>query len=134
PSGGSAAAGMSSSSGRVPAAVRVNHTPLRYLVHTVCPSLVTKVTTSPTRRKIVRAAPVRTGRVGAMSDEEVRRVLGLMYQQDTLRMFAALVLDEGTEAAGLDREAARRALDRLERGGLVARDEDGAWRARPERF
>jgi hypothetical protein len=69
-----------------------------------------------------------------MSDEEVRRVLGLMYQRDTLRMFAALVLDEGTEAAGLDREGARRALDRLERGGLVARDEDGAWRARPERF
>ncbi|MEV5414095.1 DUF2087 domain-containing protein [Thermopolyspora sp. NPDC052614] len=69
-----------------------------------------------------------------MSDEEVRRVLGLMYQQDTLRMMSALVLTGGADAAGLDREAAARALDRLERGGLVVRDDDGSWRARPERF
>ncbi len=69
-----------------------------------------------------------------MSDEEVRRALGLMYQPDTLRMMSALVLTGEAEAAGLDREATARALDRLERGGLAVRDDDGSWRARPERF
>ncbi|MEU6998373.1 DUF2087 domain-containing protein [Nonomuraea sp. NPDC046570] len=66
-----------------------------------------------------------------MADEEIRRVLGLLYQDDTLRTFAALIL--GTES-GLTGDGPRLALDRLERGGLVTRDEEGAWKARPERF
>ncbi|WP_084958148.1 DUF2087 domain-containing protein [Thermoactinospora rubra] len=61
-----------------------------------------------------------------MNDEDIRRVLGLLYQQDTLTAFAALVL--GGEVA--DGEA----LERLRRGGLAVREEDGTWRARPERF
>ena len=69
-----------------------------------------------------------------MSDEEVRQVLGLLYQQDTLRVFAALALGHDPGAAGLDREGTKRALDRLARGGLAVRGDDGAWRARPQRF
>lgn len=69
-----------------------------------------------------------------MSDEAVRQVLGLMYQQDTLRVFASLALGGTPEAAGLGREGTRRALDRLARGGLAVREEDGTWRARPQRF
>ncbi|MEV0586427.1 DUF2087 domain-containing protein [Nonomuraea sp. NPDC050310] len=61
-----------------------------------------------------------------MNDEEIRRVLGLLYQEDTLRALAALVL--GQDAASPD------ALARLERGGLAERDAGGSWRARPERF
>ncbi|MEU9886301.1 DUF2087 domain-containing protein [Sphaerisporangium sp. NPDC051017] len=68
-----------------------------------------------------------------MSEEQTRRVLGLLYQDDTLRVFSALVLHGTPEEAGLGRDALRRALDRLERGGLIVRDED-AWRPRPERF
>ncbi|MEU8270020.1 DUF2087 domain-containing protein [Sphaerisporangium sp. NPDC049002] len=68
-----------------------------------------------------------------MSEEEIRRVLGLLYQDDTLRVLSALVLNGGTDASGLDQEAVRRALDRLERGGLAERSEDG-WHVRRERF
>ncbi|WP_424533170.1 DUF2087 domain-containing protein [Sphaerisporangium viridialbum] len=68
-----------------------------------------------------------------MSEEEIRRVLGLLYQDDTLRVLSALVLNGGTDAAGLDQDAVRRALDRLERGGLAEKSEDG-WRVRRERF
>ncbi|MFI6511825.1 DUF2087 domain-containing protein [Streptosporangium sp. NPDC050855] len=70
-----------------------------------------------------------------MSDEAIRQVLGLLYQEDTLRVLAALVLEgEPERDSGLEREALRRALDRLERGGLAVRDEDGRWKVRRERF
>jgi hypothetical protein len=62
-----------------------------------------------------------------MSEEEIRRVLGLLSQDDTLRAFASLVLGTGAEHAP-------RTLDRLAGGGLAARDENGKWRATPERF
>ncbi|GII77101.1 hypothetical protein Sru01_20830 [Sphaerisporangium rufum] len=68
-----------------------------------------------------------------MSDEQVRRVLGLLYQEDTLRVLSALVLSGDPAASGLGGDAARRALDRLERGGLVEAEEKG-WRVRRERF
>ncbi|MEW9555940.1 DUF2087 domain-containing protein [Nonomuraea sp. NPDC050783] len=62
-----------------------------------------------------------------MSDEEIRRVLGLLYQDDTVRTFARLVLGE---TGGLSPEALRK----LAAGGLAACDENGKWRAAPERF
>jgi hypothetical protein len=62
-----------------------------------------------------------------VSDEEIRRVLGLLYQDDTLRAFASLVLGD---AGGLSPKT----LHKLAGGGLAACDENGAWRARPERF
>ncbi|WP_188187929.1 DUF2087 domain-containing protein [Nonomuraea sp. SYSU D8015] len=62
-----------------------------------------------------------------MSDEEIRRVLGLLYQDDTLRAFASLVLGD---AGGLSPKT----LHKLAAGGLAARDESGEWRATPERF
>ncbi|MEV5559089.1 DUF2087 domain-containing protein [Nonomuraea wenchangensis] len=62
-----------------------------------------------------------------MSDEDIRRVLGLLSQDDTLRAFASLVLGESD---GLPPKT----LHRLEAGGLAARDESGKWRAAPERF
>ncbi|RCG26992.1 DUF2087 domain-containing protein [Sphaerisporangium album] len=68
-----------------------------------------------------------------MSEEQIRRVLGLLYQDDTLRVFSALVLSGKPEEAGLGPDALRRALERLERGGLIVRDEEGP-RPRPERF
>ncbi|MFC4536933.1 DUF2087 domain-containing protein [Sphaerisporangium dianthi] len=66
-------------------------------------------------------------------EEEVRRVLGLLYQNDTLRVLSALVLHGTAEGCGLDPDVVRRALERLERGGLAVR-EGGGWRARRERF
>ncbi|GAA3104253.1 DUF2087 domain-containing protein [Streptosporangium carneum] len=69
-----------------------------------------------------------------MSDEAIRQVLGLLYQEDTLRVLSALALGGGPEESGLDREAVRRALDRLERGGLAVQDEGGRWQVRRERF
>jgi hypothetical protein len=69
-----------------------------------------------------------------MSDDAIKQVLGLLYQEDTLRVLAALVLNGAPEESGLDKDATRRALDRLERGGLVVREDDGRWRARRERF
>ncbi|MFI9555561.1 DUF2087 domain-containing protein [Nonomuraea endophytica] len=63
-----------------------------------------------------------------MSDEDVKRVLGLLAQNDTLRAFAALVMDAG--AADLSPKV----LERLRAGGLAVPDEEGRWRARPERF
>lgn len=70
----------------------------------------------------------------AMSDEGVRQVLGLLHQEDTLKVLAALVLDVPVEEVGLDRDGVRRALDRLGRGGLVMRGDDGALAVRRERF
>lgn len=72
--------------------------------------------------------------MGGMTDDAIRQVLGLLYQNDTLRVLAALALDGTPEEAGLDRDPTRQALDRLERGGLAVRDEDGRWQARRERF
>ncbi|MEV8636467.1 DUF2087 domain-containing protein [Streptosporangium sp. NPDC051023] len=69
-----------------------------------------------------------------MSDDQIRQVLGLLYQEDTLRVLSALVLAGGPEESGLGREAVRRALDRLERGGLAVRGEEGRWEVRRERF
>ncbi|MFC4588487.1 DUF2087 domain-containing protein [Sphaerisporangium corydalis] len=68
-----------------------------------------------------------------MSEEEIRRVLGLLYQEDNLRVVSALVLHGDPSAAGLDQDATRRTLDRLERGGLAERTPDG-WHVRRERF
>lgn len=70
---------------------------------------------------------------GALTDEETRRVLGLLYQEDTLRVLSALVLTGRPEDAGLDPDPLRRALDRLERGGLATR-EGKTWHPRRERF
>ncbi|GGQ07642.1 DUF2087 domain-containing protein [Streptosporangium pseudovulgare] len=69
-----------------------------------------------------------------MNDEAIRQVLGLLYQEDTLRTLAALTLSGEPEESGLGKEALRRALDRLERGGLAVRDDDGGWTVRRERF
>ncbi|MDF5757103.1 DUF2087 domain-containing protein [Spongiactinospora sp. TRM90649] len=66
-------------------------------------------------------------------DGETRRVLGLLSQDDTLRVLAALVLTGDAGTAGLGEQPVERALDRLRRGGLAEPDGDG-WRARPERF
>ncbi|MEO3870098.1 DUF2087 domain-containing protein [Nonomuraea sp. B12E4] len=60
-------------------------------------------------------------------DDEIRRVLGLLSQEDTLRTLARLVLGETDGFSP-------KVLHRLASGGLAARDEDGKWRARPERF
>lgn len=71
-----------------------------------------------------------------MIDKRIPRVLGLLGQDDTLRVLAALVLrpDEPLDkVTGLDSGAVAKALDRLARGGLAVRDEEG-WRARPETF
>jgi hypothetical protein len=68
-----------------------------------------------------------------MSEEEIRRVLGLLYQHDTLRVLSALVLNGEPKDSGLDQDTVRRALERLERGGLAAREGDG-WTVRRERF
>ncbi|NUW45414.1 DUF2087 domain-containing protein [Nonomuraea rhodomycinica] len=62
-----------------------------------------------------------------MTDEDIRRTLGLLAQEDTLRAFASLVL-------GVEGEQPPKALERLAGGGLAARGEDGTWRATPERF
>ncbi|MCA2228374.1 DUF2087 domain-containing protein [Nonomuraea aurantiaca] len=62
-----------------------------------------------------------------MSDEENRRVLGLLAQDDTLRAFASLVL-------GVTDGLSPKVLARLAAGGLAVRGEDGAWRAAPEKF
>ncbi|GAA2315067.1 DUF2087 domain-containing protein [Nonomuraea roseoviolacea subsp. roseoviolacea] len=62
-----------------------------------------------------------------MTDEDIRRTLGLLAQEDTLRAFASLVL-------GVEGELPPRALERLAGGGLAARGEDGTWRATPGRF
>ncbi|WP_336214287.1 DUF2087 domain-containing protein [Nonomuraea sp. LPB2021202275-12-8] len=62
-----------------------------------------------------------------MTDVEIRRVLGLLSQDDTLRAFASLVLGDTGDVP-------TKVLDRLVSGGLAVQDEDGSWRARPERF
>ncbi|MGW0805895.1 DUF2087 domain-containing protein [Nonomuraea sp. NPDC002799] len=63
-----------------------------------------------------------------VNDEAIRRVLGLLSQDDTLRAFARLVLAEAAD------ELSPKTLDRLASGGLAARGADGTWRATPERF
>lgn len=54
-------------------------------------------------------------------------MLGLLYQDDTLKTFASLVLGAGD---GLPEKSLRK----LESGGLAACDESGEWRATPGRF
>lgn len=61
-----------------------------------------------------------------MHDEEIRRTIGLLAQDDTLRAFAGLVLGSC--------DAPDEVLQRLERGGLAVRQDDGGWQARPMRF
>ncbi|MFI6292823.1 DUF2087 domain-containing protein [Nonomuraea sp. NPDC050790] len=63
-----------------------------------------------------------------MSDDDVKRVLGLLAQDDTLRAFSALVLSGG------EAEPSPKVLERLRAGGLAVPDDGGRWRARPERF
>ncbi|MEO3791184.1 DUF2087 domain-containing protein [Nonomuraea sp. B10E15] len=65
--------------------------------------------------------------MGEVNDHDLRRVLGLLSQDDTLRAFSALVL-------GLPGDPSPKALHRLAAGGLAARGDDGTWRATPERF
>ncbi len=62
-----------------------------------------------------------------VNDEDLRRVLGLLSQDDTLRTFASLVLGESD---GLSPKV----LHKLAGGGLAVCDESGKWRAAPERF
>ncbi|MBG0831182.1 DUF2087 domain-containing protein [Planomonospora sp. ID67723] len=69
-----------------------------------------------------------------MGDEAIRQVLGLLYQDDTLRVLSALALERGPEESGLDHDAMLLALNRLERGGLAVQDGEGGWRVRRERF
>ncbi|WP_449065893.1 DUF2087 domain-containing protein [Planomonospora algeriensis] len=69
-----------------------------------------------------------------MSDEAIRQVLGLLYQDDTLRVLSALALERAPEESGLERDAMLLALDRLKRGGLAVHDHEGVWRLRRERF
>ncbi|WP_169952795.1 DUF2087 domain-containing protein [Microbispora sp. H11081] len=72
-----------------------------------------------------------------MIDKRISRVLGLLGQDDTLRVLAGLVLRPGEpldKVTGLGPETVARALDRLSRGGLAVRDEETGWRARPEAF
>ncbi|MEV7804603.1 DUF2087 domain-containing protein [Microbispora sp. NPDC088329] len=71
-----------------------------------------------------------------MIDKHIARVLGLLGQDATLRVLAALVLRPGEpldKVTGLDPETAAKALERLSRGGLAVREGDD-WRARPETF
>ncbi|WP_432924692.1 DUF2087 domain-containing protein [Microbispora sp. CA-135349] len=71
-----------------------------------------------------------------MIDKHIARVLGLLGQDDTLRVLAALVLRPGEpldKVTGLDPETAAKSLERLSRGGLAVREGDD-WRARPETF
>ncbi|GII55620.1 hypothetical protein Pth03_40090 [Planotetraspora thailandica] len=71
-----------------------------------------------------------------MIERDIHRVLGLLGQDDTLQVFAGLVLRPGdppAEVTGLKDEAAERALERLARAGLAVREGDG-WRAEPEAF
>jgi hypothetical protein len=68
-----------------------------------------------------------------MSDEGLRRIVGLLAAEDGLRVFAALVLTDGTlpevvAATGLPEPSVRQALSRLERGRLAVRSED-TWTA-----
>jgi hypothetical protein len=70
-------------------------------------------------------------------DKRISRVLGLLGQDDTLRVLAGLVLRPGEpldKVTGLGPETVAKALDRLARGGLAVRDEETGWRARPEAF
>ncbi|MEV0231691.1 DUF2087 domain-containing protein [Nonomuraea sp. NPDC050786] len=62
-----------------------------------------------------------------VNDEEIRRVLGLLYQEETLRAFASLVLGDTDGVPP-------KALRKLAAGGLAACDESGKWQATPERF
>lgn len=62
-----------------------------------------------------------------VSAQDIRQVLGLLYQDDTREAFARLVL--GGTGDGLSQKA----LAKLAGGGLAVQDE-GGWRARPERF
>jgi hypothetical protein len=64
---------------------------------------------------------------GTMNDRDVRHVIGLLGREETLRVFAALVL-------GQDGELPAAELTRLESGGLAEAGADGRWRVRPERF
>ncbi|MGH3390395.1 MAG: DUF2087 domain-containing protein [Actinomadura sp.] len=68
-----------------------------------------------------------------MSDEGLRRVVGLLAADESLRVFAALVLTRGTlpeivASTGLPEPAVVQALSRLERGRLASRSE-GGWTA-----
>ena len=59
-----------------------------------------------------------------MSDADLKRVVGLLAAEETLLVFAAVVLAHETlpeivAATGLPQPAARQALSRLERGRLV---------------
>ncbi len=70
--------------------------------------------------------------------EEAATVLGLLSDDDRLRVVAALALGahspiEVAEAAGLDVPRAGRALARLTSGGLVEQEKDG-YRLVSERF
>jgi hypothetical protein len=63
-----------------------------------------------------------------MSDEDLKRIVGLLAADDSLRVFAALVLTHGTlpeiaASTGLPEPVVSRALSRLERGRLAIRSE-----------
>jgi hypothetical protein len=68
-----------------------------------------------------------------MSDDGLRRIVGLLAAEDGLRVFAAVVLTNGTlpeivTATGLPEPTVRQVLSRLERGRLAVRSEE-TWTA-----
>jgi hypothetical protein len=77
-------------------------------------------------------APAAAGR-----GEDLLALVGLLADEARLRVFAAVLLGEGSgdevgERAGISAKDALRALSRLEAGGLVGRATDGRWVAHPE--
>ncbi len=74
--------------------------------------------------------------MGAMSDPDALRLLGLLSAPDRLRALSALVLgartgEEVAARTGMPARDALAALERLERGGVAVREE-GEWLPRPE--
>jgi DNA-binding transcriptional ArsR family regulator len=89
------------------------------------------------QREIPRVADLQRARMGGMTTEAAT-VLGLLSDDDRLRVVAALALGARTPAevadrTGLDVPRAGRALARLTSGGLVDQEKDG-YRLASERF
>jgi hypothetical protein len=74
-----------------------------------------------------------------MSTNEVGALVGLLAEEDRLKVFAAVVLgatstEEVVAATGLDRRRAVQALERLGGGRLVVAAADGSLRVAGDRF
>ncbi len=71
------------------------------------------------------------------TEGEPLALLGLLADEVRMRVFAAVLLGEGSsgevgQRAGVAGKDVLRALTRLEAGGLVSRAADGRWLAHPE--